>query len=294
MWDDLRYFLAVARQGTLAKAGRGLRASSATVSRRITALEAKLGAVLFVRHQTGYTLTEAGRGLVADGERIEEAMVALEQGAMGRDTRLEGAVRFATFETFAHDVLIPNLSPFLEQHPGVSIEVVVSLQSARLSRREADLAVRVVRPSAPGLLLRRLGSFGLALYRRRSLEPRRGRAGRDWRQLPVVAWDEEYADLAAARWLERELGELRPRLRATSMQAQIQAVRAGVAVGVIPCFIGDADPALERLSGAAPAVPLDLWLVQAHEVGRNARVRAFSDYVVELVAHRAAALAGGS
>src|SRR4051812_47613123 len=145
-WDDLKHFLAVARSGSLADAARMLQASPATVGRRIAALEAKLGARLFDRRHTGYSLTHNGEAIRLKAEEVEDAVLKVEREALGRDLRPAGKVRIASANEVAANVIAPQLEEFRCLYPEIVLEVVEGLAPSNLTRREADIALRSVRP----------------------------------------------------------------------------------------------------------------------------------------------------
>ena len=203
-WNDLRYFLGVARTGSLTQTSANLRVSQSTVSPRIAELEASLRLPLFARHQTGYFLTDEGREVLKLALLAEESIMALERGAAGLDMNPCGVVRLATSENLATDLVIPALPAFAKRYPGIRLEIVTSTVAAELGRHEADLALRVVRPSRENLKARRVGLMTYSVYatgeylrRRPALDsdPLKGRA--------FIAWDEAHAHLPAAAWLKK-------------------------------------------------------------------------------------------
>jgi DNA-binding transcriptional LysR family regulator len=289
-WDDLRFFLAVARAGTLTDAARVLGVSGPTVGRRIAALETALGAKLFVRRATGYTPTDAGADLLAHAEGLEASMTALVRGVSGRAGKLSGTVRLATFDTLAEHVLVPALGRLRRAHPGIDLEIVTATRPVGLTRREADLAIRLVRPEQPGLVVRRVGAVGFSVYHaktaaRAPVTPARF-ARMDW-----IGWIDELSGLPPARWLAREAKGARVVLRANTAGAQLAAAKAGIGAAVLPCFVGDAEPVLRRLV-AEPVLAEDLYLVQIPELLEAARVRAVTEFLVRLLREQASKLAG--
>src|SRR5689334_20371555 len=134
-WDDLKYFLAVARDGSLTDAAHSLKTSAATVARRISALERRLGARLFERKQTGYTLTESGEAIRLKVEDAEEAVLSVEREAVGRDLRPSGKVRIAASDDIATHVVSPQLGNFRSRYPDIALEIVARMDLANLSRR---------------------------------------------------------------------------------------------------------------------------------------------------------------
>src|ERR1700730_9188059 len=163
-WDDLKHFLAVARSGSLTDAARALNTSAATVGRRIAALESRLGARLFDRKQTGYTLTESGEAIRLKAEEVEEAVLSVERAALGRDLRATGKVLGARTDYIAALVIAPHLAKFRRCFPGISLEVIASTDVFNLTRRDADIALRTVRPTQGDLVIRCAGSWNCGLY----------------------------------------------------------------------------------------------------------------------------------
>jgi DNA-binding transcriptional LysR family regulator len=167
-WDDFRHFLAVARAGSLADAALQLKTSPATVGRRVAALETQLGARLFDRKQTGYTLTESGAATHKKAEEVEEAVLSVEREALGRDLHVSGRVRLATSDELATNVIAPHFSEFRRCYPHILLEVAARHDLANLSRREADVALRSARPEQHNLMICRAGRWKCGLYAAKS------------------------------------------------------------------------------------------------------------------------------
>src|SRR5436309_6783473 len=163
-WDDLKHFLAVARSGSLTEAARELKTSPATVGRRVTALEGNLGARLFDRQQTGYTLTASGEAIRVKAETVEEAILAVEREALGRDLQATGKVRLAASDDVAAHIVAPHLDEFQRSYPGISLDIIARMDLVNLTRREADIALRGTRPAQGDFIVRRAGSWPFGLY----------------------------------------------------------------------------------------------------------------------------------
>jgi DNA-binding transcriptional LysR family regulator len=193
-WNNLKYFLAVARTGGLTPAAQQLNTSASTVSRHLDAMEASLDIRLFLRQQRGYLLTDEGSRLFEHVIKVERAMQTVErQGAAV--TEIAGEIKLATLESVAHHLLVPHLPTFNARHPQLRVELLINRHLADLSRREADLALRIVDPRqrdhAPDYIAHCVGSFNFDLYcTHQSLE----QAG-DWRQLPHLSWDTAWVKL---------------------------------------------------------------------------------------------------
>lgn len=284
-WNDLRYFLQVARTGSLTRTAAELGVSQSTVARRVQALEAALGATLFAHHQTGYFLTDEGRALVSRAEAVEEAALGLEADAASRGQGLTGTVRLATAENLASHVLIPALPVFRIRYPGIVLEIATGISAASLSRREADLALRLSRPEQGNLAVRRLGDQSYALYGSRQylaqykVPEDEGRfSGHSF-----VAWDEAYAHLPMAQWLQRAMVGASPVLVATSLQAHLSAAKAGLGLAVLLCFLANPEPDLVQVMPPEEVLTQEIWLVIHGDLAGSARVRAVADFLAELM-----------
>ncbi|HYH20707.1 MAG TPA: LysR family transcriptional regulator [Azospirillum sp.] len=281
-WDNVRCFLAIARTGSLTEGAGLLRISPATLGRRIQVLEQDLATTLFIRHPTGYFLTDEGRALLPQAEAIEGSIrsLAAATGAGG----LTGRVRVATAENIANHVLIPHLQDFRNTYPDIVLELATSVRSIGLTKREADIALRLVRPDQGRLRVRKVGAIAHALYVRRDSWHRIAAPGTDaLSSFGVIGWDEEFDHLPAAVWLREHLPANRVLLTATSLATQIAAVRAGIGLALLPCFIADRDPQLQRIGDGLKPMLQDLWLIVHADVANSDRVRAVADFLVNAV-----------
>ncbi len=289
-WNDLKYFLAVARLGGLSSAAAAMGTSASTVSRHIAALESRMGSKLFLRQQTGYLLTDEGTAAFEYIAGVESAMLAVERNgsisAEGKEA--VGLVRLATVESLATNLITPQLSAFWQQYPNVQVEIITGLTQANLSRREADLALRFISSSPQGneqdYIVQHAGFLHFDAYCARRLVAGRAPAeARDWKKLPYISWDDSWAHLPMARWLASTFGGRKPALKSNSIQTQLAAVRAGLGVAVLPCFICDRDPELLRLASPAPPITRELWLVYHRDLKTSQRVIAMRDFIHELI-----------
>jgi DNA-binding transcriptional LysR family regulator len=290
-WSDYRYFLAVAKAGSLSAAARRIRVDQSTVGRRLAALEAQVGARLFDHTPEGYVLTAAGQGVLADVEELESGFLAVERRLAGGDGRIEGVVRLATTESFASAFLIDHFGRLRSRHPGLSIELLTGNRPVDLARREADLAVRLgAAPKQPNLIVRQIGAVGFALYAAPSYLARRGRPSLrgGLRGHEIVCYGSDLAAAPIARWMVEHAHEAELALRADSLASVHRAVAAGLGLGVLPCLLGQG---LERIS---PAVlgRSPIWTVVHEDLVRNARVRAVLLFLSELTRQERRALAG--
>jgi DNA-binding transcriptional LysR family regulator len=244
------------------------------------------GASLFDRLPEGLRLNAAGEQLVPAAESVEGAVLTLERRRAAASPVLSGTVRIATGECAA-GFLARCLSEATTTAlpPGVTLELVDELrQTANLVRRQADMALRHEPPESGDFYISKAGTFACAVYRRRGAE-----AGA-W-----VTYTEEQAHYAPARWVQRQLEETGApvALRASSMLMHLEAIRAGTGRGVLPCYVGDGHPLLERLTPPLPEIAADYWVIVHRDLRRSACVRAVIDWMKAVFAEQRAALAGG-
>jgi DNA-binding transcriptional LysR family regulator len=285
-WDDVRVFLAIARQGSMRAAGRALGLSQPTIARRLAAFETGFGGTrLFERLPEGLRLNAAGEQLVAAAEGVEKAMLSLERRRAAASPVLSGMVRISTGECAAGFLARCLSGPTAPLPSGITLELVESRQTANLARREADMALRHQPPESGDFYVSKAGTFACAVYRRR------GAASGAW-----ISYTEEQSHYAPARWVERRLEETggRVALRASSMLMHVEAIRAGTGRGVLPCYVGDGHPLLERLTPPIPEIAAEYWIIVHRDLRRAARVRAVIDWIKALFAEQRNVLAGGA
>jgi len=283
-WDDLKHFLAVARSGSLTEAARSLKTSAATVGRHIESLEVRLGARLFEHRSTGYVLTEAGRSIFTRAEQVEAAVLAVERRAASSDQGLAGKVRLATTEDMASMVIVPNLGPFLARYPTISVELLSGVPTVSLTRRDADIALRSVRPDTGDLLIRRIGGVDLAVYASRAYVDARGLipGNLDFGNVETITWIEEMSGLRGGPWLAAHAGKSRVALHVNSTRLLYAACAAGLGLAVLPCFGADQDPALVCVVPPEEVQTFDLWLIVHADLATTPRIRAVLEFLVDL------------
>lgn len=290
-WNDLRYFLAVARAGSTLAAARMLGTSQSTVHRRLAELETRIGRKLVKRSATGYQLTELGQRLLPYAERAEDAIAAFERHSLAADTDLTGSVRVTCSSTMADRLAkSPLMDAFHARHPGLRVELVITDRYLDLSKGEADIAIRTGEALDDALIGRKIAEVPWAVYATRSYIERHGRPERpeDIEDHFVVAFDGEIANYAAARWLRSVAPRARIAARSDSWPAFIATVKSGVGLGPLPIHHGDREKQLVRLIDTAPGLLSEFWLLVHPDMRHTPRVRAFFDYVVaELKGFRA-------
>lgn len=285
-WNDLKFFLALAQAKSLSAAAARLGVSPSTVSRRIEALERTLQVQLFRPHRDGYDLTEAGHGLVPAAEQAGAQMRAFERNAREAGDDLAGPVRVEAPELLAQEVLLPALIDFMADYPAIRIELRGAVQPVRLGTGEADIVLRLVRPSRGNYRLSKVGTIRFGLYASAEYTRRHGipQNPGDLHRHRVVGWTEDLSFLAMASWLGGQCPGLRPSLRLTSFAAQVEAVRNGAGWAVLPDFI--ARPGGFAGLEALPGLEADLWLLVHDHSLALPRVKLVRDRIASAVAER--------
>jgi DNA-binding transcriptional LysR family regulator len=283
-WDDLRYFLAVHRHGTHAAAGRSLRVAPTTIGRRLAALEEALGVKLFQRTPTGLVLGENGQVLRAHAERVEAEVLASERELTGADRRVSGPVRLTAGDGMATHVLAPRLAELQQAHPELRVELRADNLAVDLSRREADVALRLFRPREQSLITRRLAPFTFGVYGGEPYFARRGRpsgmkdaARHDW-----LGPEPTQDGTPPGQWLRRHIPAARVVLRSSATTVLMSACAAGQGLAVFPELLAASDPRLVPVLPRAALPTRELWAVTHQDLRHSARVSAVMDWLVRL------------
>ena len=288
-WNTLRLALALQRARSLTGAARLLGIDHSTAFRRLKAMEAELGVRLFERLPGGrYEPTQPGRRMAAAAERIEDEIQAVDRDIAGQDRRLEGRLRVTSSETLAYSRLTEHLAAFREAYPGVVMELVIDNRVLSLSHREADIALRPVRPREGDLWGRKLADVAWAFYASRSyLDANGGAVDRpgELARHAMIGWEEAATGIQAADWLGRALPPVAFVYRTNSLINQLGAAGAGMGVALLPCYLGDRQPDVVRaMPEPVAGLTGELWIVTHADLKRTARVRAFFELVGERLA----------
>jgi DNA-binding transcriptional LysR family regulator len=283
-WDDLRYFLAVARQGSTIAAGRALQVNQSTVHRRLTALEHRIGRPLVKRHPTGYRLTELGEEMVAYAERVEQAVQGFEQQleAIRRDA--VGVVRVTCPEPIIYRITQSSLlDRFHARYPAIRVEFVMSDKYLDLAKGEVDVALRSGDTDDNELVGRKIADSIWAVYASRTYVEQHGRPERveDLERHPLVGFDDTMSNHRASKWLRQVAPGGKVVARNDSVLGLVYAAKAGVGVAPLPTALGDAEADLVRVLGPIPELARIWRLLTTAELRRTPRVAAFFDFIVE-------------
>jgi len=288
-WNDLRYFLAVAREGSTLAAARTLRTSQTTVARRIAALERALGIQLFEKRQAGYVLTPPGEELLGRAEAVEASADAFAEAASAGARDISGTVRVTSEELYALSLISPLLRDLHEQHPEIIVEVDTTGALRDLGAGEADIALRSSSHEQPaGLVGRRLCIDDWTLYCSRDYAERHGRptTAAELKRHAIVGGGGAKLWQHYQAWLKSLDLEDRVAMHHASSTGLLSAIRSGFGVAVLPCIVGDADPDLIRCIPPRADHGRVLWLLTHERVRQTPRVRAVIDFLYErLSAH---------
>ncbi len=289
-WDDVRYFLAVTREGSVRAAAGRLKVNHSTVLRRITQLEERLGAHMFEKLPSGYRLTEAGEEVLEFAVQMETSSNQLETRIFGRDQHARGLLRVTLPPPLATHLLMPDFADFSRFHPEIEMEILSMDTPVNLTNREADVAIRVVHdrdtlpPNLHGLKGPEL--FG-GVYMSRDLLAAWRAGASDPVKWIVRNWD------GVSDWARSgEIPATEIPFRVTDGVAQLLAVRQGLGLAALSCFVGDADPLLVRAPGTTLRMFGTLWLLTHGETRKTKRVRLFMEFISRRLASYVPLLAG--
>lgn len=281
-WSDLRIFLAISRQGTLAAAARMIGQSQPTMGRRLRALEQDVGQTLFQRTGDGFVLTNEGAAVLAHAERMEEEAIALERQMAGHDHHFEGMIRISAFDWFGALVLPPVIAEFAAMQPRVVVEIITDARHYSLSRREADMVFKTRPFEEPEAVSRRLMHMPYAVYVKTGLDhPRAG----DGAGTPLVTMDMAHDGLPDAVWLKRMLPRSHIVSRSNDRDVHGRMCALGVGAAVLPQSLGDSLAGVERVDLGEQPPGRDTWVGYHRDMRHLARLRALLGLVIERLAN---------
>ncbi|NVJ98317.1 MAG: LysR family transcriptional regulator [Alphaproteobacteria bacterium] len=293
-WDDLKYFLAMAEQGSLSAAARKLNVSQPTLSRRLTALEESVGAELFSRTRTGLEMTALGEQMRDHARHMQDDVHAIERLVTGHDSSLQGSVIISCTEAIGSMWLVGELMGFRKKYPGITVDVKVDNAVSDLLRREADIALRMFRPVQNDLICKRTVTMSYGYYAHKDYLAKHGtpKTISEIKNFDFILPHDEILSYTSSEHRKSIAFPKGAAFRSNSLTALATAVTAGYGIGAYSCLLGDSDPNLVRLFDDYVVFSSDLWLVSHQELRRSARIRAMYDYLGDLLQSQAAAFAG--
>jgi molybdate transport repressor ModE-like protein len=276
-WEDLRYFLALTRHGSLSAAARGLHVTHATVSRRVTSLEAMLGRPLFERRADGYALTAQGKELLDEASVMEEAALSvLRRVETGNE--LNGVVRLTANRTLADRFLIDRLRKLHDCYPGLNLELIGDARVVSLARREADIALRLGTPKDSDLMTRKVATIAFGLYASPAYCDKLACGDKP----EFIGYDRDSDFIFEASWLTHQFPDARFTFRTNSQTSQAAAARAGYGVALLPQFLAASDPGLVAVEFGDLLPDREVWLLIRRDVGKAPLIRAVADSLIEI------------
>jgi DNA-binding transcriptional LysR family regulator len=284
-WNDLRYFLAVARDGSTLAAAKAMRVSQTTVARRIAALEDALGFPLFEKRQAGYALTPAGQDLIERAEHVERAANGFSEAASAQSREVSGVVKITTEEVYAITLLAPLLRELHETYPDIVIELDTSQLVRDLGAGEADISLRSTKAlnQPAGLVGRQLCTDDWALYCSRDYAARHGvpRNLKELRKHAFIGGGGGNLWIHYQDWLQSLGLEGQVAMHHATSGGLLSGVRSGFGIAVLPCIVADADPDLVRCLAPRDEHGRILWLFTHERCRHTPRVRAVIDFLYE-------------
>ncbi|MEA3278052.1 MAG: LysR family transcriptional regulator [Pseudomonadota bacterium] len=277
-WDNVRYFLEVVRSGSVTQAARRLDVNQTTVSRRITALEDRLGKKLFDRFGNGWVITPVGERLVTSAENMAEEANTIERHVLADSQELSGKLRVTIADVCSQYLVMPALQAFAQQYPDVDLEIIATRDALDLAAREADVALRSTDEPPPNLVGRRIGQLAYAIYGTRAILERM-QADPDRGDVPCITWLGD--GHTRPPWIEKSFPKTRRVYRTSELGVMLQMARKGLGMAQMPRVLVEPDPLLHRIPARYVEAGWGLWVLSHVDLRTTARVRIFRDFLVE-------------
>ncbi len=286
-WDDIRYFLAVARKNSIRGGSALLGVNHSTVSRRINAFEQKLDVRLFDRLPTGYSLTSAGEEMLDSAKRIEEEVNTLDRKVLGRDAELSGQIR-VTMPAPIVNLITPDLVQFTTTYPGIDLELLVSYEEFNLSKREADIAIRITNTPPDHLVGRKIIKYTKSVYASKQYLEEYIKTG-NTDLLNWIGWDTATDD----RWIKKStFPDIAIHHLLPDAMSQLAAIKAGLGITILPCFMCDVESDLQRVPPATVIPAWDIWLLTHKDLRDTTRIKTFMSFMTDAIRRHSNALTG--
>ncbi len=281
-WDDIRFFLAVSRAGSLSAAARALRVGHVTVGRRIALLEKQLGVTLLSRNPDGFVTTSAGEAILRQCAAMENAASDLERIVAGQDSLLKGSVRVTTTEALGYQLVAPAIAALGKTHPELRVDLMTGVRSLDIARREADLAVRLARPSASDLICRKLGDVAFSLYASKRYLASKGvpKQGQGLAGFDLITFTGAPTAMSPF-FMGEPLEGARVALRCDNPFIQLRAAASHAGITEVACFLGDRTPDVVRVWPDRAPARRAVWMILHQDMRRAARIKAVSNAITE-------------
>lgn len=282
-WDLYRVFLAVASARSYSGAGRELKISHATVGRKIAELEAALGTKLFVQTNDGFSMSPAGEKLKVEADAIATAVMRAGHTVSDASGTPQGIVRVSTAATLAGYWLMPHMTEFNTRHPQIEIEFVTDAWPASVTKREADIVIRLYGPGEENLVGRKVARAGVSFYASQSYAQKNGLPAQraEWTHHRLIGFAGEADETELSRWARHVTRNAPAYLRCSSMADMVSAVRSDAGIAPLTCLLGDSHPDLVRVAPQKLFSATDIWLLAHPDLTNTPAVRAVLDFIAE-------------
>lgn len=280
-WDDLRYCLAVAREGSVTAAARKLEVNHTTVSRRISALEQELNVTLFDRSTTGWLITPVGETILGSAGHMAEEVNSIRRLVQADRQELSGKLRVTSVDICIQRLLLPPLRAFARQYPDIDIELIASTEVIDLSVHDADIAFRTTNQPPANVVGKHIADFAYAVYATPELY---GQYREDPRKVSAITWNWMASASTTPAWLAKCFPEMPMRYRVNSLTIAFDLARQGMGFTQLPCAIGDIAPELRRVPVDYREPPVGFWVLSHIDLRTTARIRIFRDFMLEAIA----------
>lgn len=282
-WDDLKFFLAVCRTGSVRAAANQLGVNHTTVSRRINGFEKELGQRLFERSSKGYVKTKLADDIFNEASYLEERLSSVERKVVGQDDVLSGEIRVTLPDLLGIDLLMPGIAEFVRKYPSIEIDIVASTKELNLANREADVAFRIVKNPPEYLIGRKLAVIHRSCYMSREFQHKM--LDPDWlAQQNWIGWtDKERRPVGI---LAREYPRFESKHKISNGNLQREACRNGMGVSILPCFKGDIDDKLVRIPPYLSEAKYNLWILSHPDMRQNKKLQTFVRFMTDYVSQQ--------
>ena len=273
-WDDLRFFLALAREGTVSGAGRVLEVKHTTVARRIAGLEEQLGSRLFDRMPSGYAMTQVGENLMPHALGVEERVNAADREVFGMDVELSGSLKLAaSYDVFTR-LITPKLHLFIDKYPGIELELVSSTGLVDLGSRQADIALRLSPKPPEQLIGHNIVPLSHGVYASEAYLEQKHNTDQ------LILWSHERA---MPDWVADHFPNARVFARASEIMTMMDAVKNNLGMARMPCYVADAEPTLRRIDVSLTPSDWRVWVLSHADLRSTARVRACREFLIDII-----------
>jgi DNA-binding transcriptional LysR family regulator len=279
-WDDLKFFLAVCREGSVRSAANELAVNHSTVSRRINSFELALGQRLFERTSQGYIKTKLAEEIYNEASYLEERLNSVERKIIGRDNELSGDIRITLPELIGTELLMPGFAQFSQLYPQIEIDIVDSIKELNLANREADVAFRIVKTPPEYLVGRKVAQIHRACYLSKKLADKLNKPG--WlEQQNWIGWTDKQRRPIGV--IAKEYPRLASKHKIVTAQLQLVACKEGMGVAILPCFKGDIDNDLIRIPPYISEAKYDLWILSHPDMRKNNKIQTFVRFMTDYI-----------